>query len=164
MDSKYRALSDEYFLQKAIALGRQGLLANKGGPFGAIVVLDGEIIGRGQNEVTSGNDPTAHAEVNAIRRACQRQGTFHLPGSVLYTSCEPCPMCLGAIYWAHIERVVFSTTRYDASEIAGFDDAHFYSEVMAPWNRRKMQHTQLLHEEGLRLFREWTDKKDKTMY
>lgn len=155
---------DQEFLRQAIELGRTGMLAGKGGPFGAIVVHDGRVIGSGCNEVLAGNDPTAHAEVNAIRDACRRKQDFHLAGAVLYTSCEPCPMCLGAAYWAHISRVVFAATRDDASSVAGFDDARFYLEVMTPWQDRQMAHMMLLREEGVALFREWAAIDDKRLY
>ncbi|MGC2236356.1 MAG: nucleoside deaminase, partial [Pyrinomonadaceae bacterium] len=112
---------DEYFMSRAITLAQNGMDSNAGGPFGAIVVRHGEIIGEGSNRVTSTNDPTAHAEITAIREACQKLGSFQLENCTIYTSCEPCPMCLGAIYWARPERVVFACTREDAAKI-GFDD------------------------------------------
>jgi len=154
---------DQHFIAMAIDLARQGMRANRGGPFGAVVVKDQQIVGRGQNEVTSANDPTAHAEVNAIRDACQQLDTFELNGCTLYTSCEPCPMCLGAIYWARIDRIVFAATRYDATQ-ANFDDAWLYREVNLPWPERKLDYRQIGQTEAAQLFDEWNHKSDKTHY
>jgi tRNA(Arg) A34 adenosine deaminase TadA len=155
---------DEYYMSKAVELGREAMRANSGGPFGAVVVMDDKIVGEGKNTVTSGNDPTAHAEINAIRNACDKLGTFDLSSSTIYTSCEPCPMCLGAIYWARVEKVVFSATREDAAEIAGFDDAHFYEEISASWEERAIKYAVISRKEGIRLFEEWRAREDKTMY
>jgi len=155
---------DEFYMSKALQLGREAMEANSGGPFGAIVVMGGKIVGVGKNMVTSSNDPTAHAEINAIRDACQKLGTFDLSGSTIYTSCEPCPMCLGAIYWARAERIVFSATREDATEIAGFDDAHFYGEVNASWQERVIKYAIISRTEGRRLFEEWRAGEDRMMY
>lgn len=154
---------DEHFIRMAIDLARRGMNNNQGGPFGAIVVKDGAVIGQGYNQVTSRNDPTAHAEVVAIREACRHLVHFQLTGCVLYTSCEPCPMCLGAIYWARPERVVFAAGRTDAAE-AGFDDDHIYRELSLPLAERTLPIEQILEEEGKTVFREWIEKPDKTEY
>lgn len=157
-------VTDKHYLRQAINLGYEAIRTHTGGPFGALIVLDNVIIGRGQNAVTSTHDPTAHAEVNAIRHACRHVRTHKLTGATLYTSCEPCPMCLGAIYWARIERVVFAATALDAATIAQFDDHHFYHEIALPWEVRKMPYDQLLHDEGRQLFETWRNKPDKEMY
>lgn len=119
---------EQFFMMRAIELAIEGVRANSGGPFGAVIVKNGEIIGEGWNQVTSTSDPTAHAEIVAIRRACEKLGTFHLEGCVIYTSCEPCPMCLGAIYWAKLEKIFYSCTRKDAASI-GFADDFIYEEI-----------------------------------
>ena len=137
--------------------------ADCGGPFGAIVVRRGKIVGRGWNQVTSTNDPTAHAEMLAIRAACQRLKTFQLNDCELYTSCEPCPMCLAAIYWARIKKVYYANTRRDAACIA-FDDELIYREVSLPPARRKIPMQPLLRAEALAVFREWRAKSDKVQY
>lgn len=137
--------------------------AKLGGPFGAIVVKDQKIVGHGQNQVTSSLDPTAHAEVNAIRDACQQLKTFELSGCTLYTSCEPCPMCLGAIYWARIDRIVFAATRHDAAS-ANFDDEWLYKEVALPWQERRLDCQQIGQPEAMELFDEWNAKSDKIRY
>lgn len=152
-----------YFLRQAIALGRSGMQAGLGGPFGALIVRDSLIIGQGVNRVTSGKDPTAHAEIVAIRDACRRLDDHQLAGCVLYTSCEPCPMCLGAIYWARPERVVFAAGREHAAA-AGFDDAFIYQELHLPLAGRAITMVQQLAGEGAQLFREWVDKPDKISY
>lgn len=156
--------TDDKFMQRAIELGRESMDQNTGGPFGAVIVFDNKIIGEGKNLVTSQNDPTAHAEINAIRDACKNQGSHSLDGAVLYTSCEPCPMCLGAIYWARIGTIVFAATREDATRIAGFDDDHFYEEINASWENRKKEYRQILRPEGRKLFKAWKQKSDKKMY
>lgn len=155
--------TDQHFMKIAIALSEEGMNSNKGGPFGAIVVQNGEIIGRGNNRVTSTNDPTAHAEVTAIRDACKNINDFQLAGSTIYTSCEPCPMCLAAIYWARIERIVYGCTRKDAADI-GFDDDFLYREVCIPMNNRSIPITQMAREEGLKVFKAWELKEDKIEY
>lgn len=155
--------SHESFMREAIRLARENMNAGAGGPFGAVVVKDGTIIGRGWNQVTSTNDPTAHAEVMAIREACRVLGDFRLNGTVIYTSCEPCPMCLSAIYWARIERVYFAGTREDAAA-AGFDDALLYREVALPLEQRTLPFIGLLREEVLTAFAEWNAKTDKVRY
>ncbi|MEM9830161.1 MAG: nucleoside deaminase [Bacteroidota bacterium] len=155
--------NDTYFISIAIDLAREGMRANIGGPFGAIVVKDQEIVGRGQNQVTSSHDPTAHAEVVAIRDACRKLDTFELNGCVIYTSCEPCPMCLGAIYWARIDRVVFAATRHDAAQ-ANFDDEWLYQEIPLTWETRTIDYQQVGWNEAIRLFDEWKAKPNKTLY
>ena len=135
-------------MQRAISLAQKGIDANDGGPFGAVVVKDGEIIGEGWNSVTSTNDPTAHAEVMAIRKACENLNSFQLEGCILYTSCEPCPMCLGAIYWARPEKVFFACTREDAAN-AGFDDQFIYDEIAGSIDKRKIETTKFMRDEAL---------------
>jgi tRNA(Arg) A34 adenosine deaminase TadA len=154
---------DEYFMRRAIALAQNGIDSNMGGPFGAIVVRDGKIIGEGCNRVTSTNDPTAHAEIVAIRSACQKLGSFQLDDCAIYTSCEPCPMCLGAIYWARPARVFFACTREDAADV-GFDDDFIYEEISKNHDERQMKITNFLREEGLTVFENWANKTDKTEY
>lgn len=155
---------DERYIREAIALSLKGMERNDGGPFGCVIVKNGEIVGRGNNRVTSTNDPTAHAEVVAIREACQRLGSFQLDGCTLYTSCEPCPMCLGAIYWARPDRIVFAATREDAAK-AGFDDQLIYDELpLPPEQRRIPTHARLLRNEAQAVFHAWTEKPDKTTY
>lgn len=151
------------FMLGAIQLARDGMVRNEGGPFGALVIKDGQIIGRGNNKVTSSNDPTAHAEIVAIRDACRHLKSFQLEGCVLFTSCEPCPMCLGAIYWARPSHVFYACTRDDASH-AGFDDSFIYEEIQLPLSSRKIPMTQLLREEAIRVFEEWKQKGDRVEY
>ena len=150
-------------MRQAIGLSLSKMRGNHGGPFGAIVVKSGKIIGRGWNRVTSTNDPTAHAEVSAIREACKKLKTFQLDDCELYTSCEPCPMCLAAIYWARLKKVYYANTRKDAAKIA-FDDEWIYQEVAAPISRRKIPMKQLLRQEALKVFAEWAAKPDKISY
>ncbi|MBE7517254.1 MAG: nucleoside deaminase [Chloracidobacterium sp.] len=154
---------DKRFMLQAIELAIEGVRAGDGGPFGCVVVKDGEVIGRGNNRVTSANDPTAHAEIVAIRDACGRLGSFQLEGCTIYTSCEPCPMCLGAIYWSRPKAIFFAGTRDDAAA-AGFDDALFYSEMDKPNDERVLQMKALCRDEAKAAFRAWTDKADKTEY
>lgn len=154
---------EQAFMQVAIQLGRTGMEENEGGPFGAIVVCEGEIIGRGNNQVTSSNDPTAHAEVLAIRHACAHLQNFVLHDCVIYTSCEPCPMCLGAIYWARIERIVYAGTRHDAAQY-GFSDEDIYRECTVPLHERTIPIENVAREEALAMFRAWDKKTDKTLY
>jgi tRNA(Arg) A34 adenosine deaminase TadA len=151
------------FMHEAIRLSVEKMREGRGGPFGAVVVKDGQIIGRGWNEVTTANDPTAHAEVMAIREACRKLGTFRLDGCELYASCEPCPMCLSAIYWARIGRMFFAATRQDAAA-AGFDDEFLYREIPLPLAERKLPTVQLLREPALAAFAEWRAKPDKIPY
>lgn len=150
-------------MRAAIRLSIQMMRRGQGGPFGAVIVKGGKIVGRGCNQVTSSNDPTAHAEVVAIRDACRRLKTFSLEGCDLYTSCEPCPMCLSAIYWARLRKVYYGNTRKDAAKIA-FDDDFLYREVALPIARRALPMKPLLRSEALAAFREWDNKTDKTPY
>ena len=154
---------DEQFMRRAIRLAQEGIDRNAGGPFGAVIVKDGEIIGEGHNRVTSTNDPTAHAEIVAIRDACARLESFRLDGCVIYTSCEPCPMCLGAIYWARPARVFYAATREDAADI-GFDDQFIYEELEKTFEHRQMKLVNLMRDEGLAVFENWANKLDKTKY
>ncbi|MFO1514587.1 MAG: nucleoside deaminase [Verrucomicrobiota bacterium] len=151
------------YMREAIRLSLAKMRANHGGPFGAVVVRRGKIVGRGWNQVTSTNDPTAHAEMVAIRDACRRLKTFVLEGCDLYTSCEPCPMCLSAIYWARLKHVYYGNTRKDAQKIE-FDDDLIYEEVATPISRRKIPMKQLLRAEALAAFKEWQTKADKIRY
>ena len=151
------------FMREAIRLSISNMQAGHGGPFGAVVVKDGQIIARGFNQVTSTHDPTCHAEVDAIRKACKELGTFQLDGCDLYTSCEPCPMCLGAIYWARPARVFYGNTKADAAAI-GFDDQFIYEELDRPMADRKLPMKQLLRDEALAGFRAWTELTGKTEY
>ena len=150
-------------MREAIRLSIQMMRRGKGGPFGAVVVKDGRIVGRGCNQVTSTNDPTAHAEIVAIREACRRLQSFQLEGCDLYTSCEPCPMCLSAIYWARLRTVFYGNTRKDAARIA-FDDDFIYREVARPIRKRELMMKQLLRKEALVAFAEWKLKPDKIAY
>jgi len=150
-------------MQEAIRLSRQKMRRNEGGPFGAIVVRRGKIVGRGWNRVTSTNDPTAHAEISAIRDACRKLKTFQLDDCELYTSCEPCPMCLAAIYWARVKKIYYANTRKDAARIE-FDDDLIYREVSRPISRRQLRMKQLLRNEALKVFVEWQRKADKIRY
>jgi tRNA(Arg) A34 adenosine deaminase TadA len=151
------------FMRAAIRISLAKMRANEGGPFGAVVVRKGRIVGRGWNRVTSTNDPTAHAEVSAIRDACRRLRTFQLDECELYTSCEPCPMCLAAIYWARFRKVFYANTRKDAARIA-FDDDFIYQEVSRPIARRKIPMRQLLRAEAQEAFAEWATKADRIEY
>jgi guanine deaminase len=150
-------------MARAIQLSIEGVQSGRGGPFGAVIVREGKIIAEGSNEVTSTNDPTAHAEVLAIRRACEKLGAFELKDCELYTSCEPCPMCLGAIYWARLSRMFFASTAEDAAK-AGFDDSFIYSELKMPYSARGIPTTQIMRDEALAGFRAWTDRTNKIPY
>ena len=154
---------EEKFMQEAIALSQKGVQNDEGGPFGCIIVKDDKIVGRGNNKVTSTNDPTAHAEVVAIRDACKNLGTFQLDECEVYTSCEPCPMCLGAIYWARPKVIYYANNRQDAAEI-GFDDSMIYDEISADIKHRKIPIIPLLRKEAIKIFTEWKNKEDKTAY
>ncbi len=154
---------DLHFIREAVDVALKGVSENRGGPFGCVVVKDGKVVGRGCNEVISANDPTAHAEVVAIRDACQNLKSHQLEGCTIYTSCEPCPMCLGAIYWARPDRVVYACTRTDAAAI-GFDDDFIYKEIALPHNERQISIHQCGHELGLEVFRSWQHKADKVQY
>jgi guanine deaminase len=153
----------EEFMREAIRLSVENMKAGKGGPFGAVIVKDGKIVARGFNQVTSTNDPTAHAEVVAIRNACNALGSFQLEGCEIYTSCEPCPMCLGAIYWARPSKIYFANTKKDAAAI-GFDDQFIYDEIDLSLTARKLPAEQLLRNEAIVAFREWQSKTDKIDY
>jgi tRNA(Arg) A34 adenosine deaminase TadA len=151
------------FLRRSIELALEGVRTNQGGPFGALVVKDGAVIGEGFNRVLGTNDPTAHAEIVAIRAASARLGTFELAGCELYTSCEPCPMCLAAAYWARVDRVHYACDRSDAAR-AGFDDNFMYEELVRAPAERKLPVVQALRDEGLVAFQAWMDKADRTPY
>lgn len=156
-------LEKEIFLKESIKLAEKNLTTNNGGPFGAVVVKDGKIIGRGYNTVTSSNDPTAHAEVNAIRDACKNLNSFQLEDCEIYCSCEPCPMCLGAIYWARPSKLFFATSRFDAGN-AGFDDSMIYEEINLDFKDRKIETEFIPIQEGKELFEAWKIKENKTKY
>lgn len=153
----------ETYMRIAIQLSERNVKGADGGPFGAVIVKDGQIIASSANKVVQQNDPTAHAEVSAIRLACQQLGTYTLEGCVIYTSCEPCPMCLGAIYWAHIDAIYYGNTKADAAYI-GFDDHFIYQELELPMHMRKLKIVQLLRDEALAAFRQWADAESKTDY
>jgi guanine deaminase len=154
---------DNPFMARAIQLSMENVDSGRGGPFGAVVVKDGAIIAEGANRVTSANDPTAHAEVVAIREACRKLGVFALDGCEIYSSCEPCPMCLGAIYWARFSRVYFGNADADASRI-GFDDSLIYRELAQPHSQRKIPMIQLMREQALAAFHAWENKPNKIEY
>lgn len=153
---------DRQFMREAIRLADESV-ENGGGPFGAVIVKDGVIIAGSSNRVTLDNDPTAHAEVNAIRQACRRLGTFSLKGCVLYTSCEPCPMCLGAIYWAGIDLIYYANTRKDAAAV-NFADDFIYDDMEKPLPERSLPIVPLLRDEAIHTFTRWHEKSDKTEY
>ena len=150
------------FMRQAIQLANESV-RHGGGPFGAVIVKNGRVIAGSSNSVTIDWDPTAHSEVNTIRAACRRLGTFDLSGCVIYTSCEPCPMCLGAIYWAHIDRIYYGNTRKDARDI-NFADDFIYDELERPMNSRSVPIIPMLRDEALESFKMWTEKEDKTEY
>jgi guanine deaminase len=156
-------MNKQDFMREAVRISIRKMRSNHGGPFGAVVVRNGKIIGRGWNSVTSTNDPTAHAEVMAIRDACKRLNTFSLDDCELYTSSEPCPMCLSAIYWARLKNVYYANTRKDAAHI-GFDDDFLYREVTRPISQRKIPMKQLLRAEAIKAFQDWENKTDKVRY
>ena len=156
-------MSAENFMRDAIRLSMDGVRSGRGGPFGCVVVRGGKVVGSGSNQVTSTCDPTAHAEIVAIREACRALGTFQLPDCTLYTSCEPCPMCLSAIYWARIPTVYYGNTRQDAAA-AGFDDDFIYQQVPLPPAERRISMKVLLRDEARGAFSEWAGKKDKVAY
>jgi len=153
----------EKFMRLAIAMSEKNVLESLGGPFGAVVVKDGKIVAKSGNKVTTTNDPTAHAEVSAIRMACKKLQTFDLTGCVIYTSCEPCPMCLSAIYWARIGVIYYANTKTDAASI-GFDDKFIYEEIEKPMHLRKMPVNQLLRDEALAAFKLWDGSAMKIGY
>jgi guanine deaminase len=151
------------FMKRAIELSKLNVSTNKGGPFGAVVVRDNKIIGEGSNLVTCNNDPTAHAEVMAIRSACQQVGNFDLAGAVIFTSCEPCPMCLSAIYWARIDKIYYANTRSDAAQIQ-FDDDLIYNEIPKEPSQRKIPAEQILRDEAQDVFSMWSQSTQKVSY
>jgi tRNA(Arg) A34 adenosine deaminase TadA len=153
----------KYFMNEAIQKAIQGINNNKGGPFGCIIVKDGKIIGKGSNKVTSTNDPTAHAEISAIRNACNYLNSYQLDGCTVYTSCEPCPMCLGAIYWARPDKVYFGTNKTDAAKI-GFDDSFIYKEIPLDFDKRSIPFEQIERKKAIKAFELWVDKEDKIEY
>ena len=153
---------DNEYMRRAIALADESVRRG-GGPFGAVIVKDGVIIAEGSNSVTILNDPTAHAEVSAIREVCRRLGTFHLDGCTIYTSCEPCPMCLGAIYWAGIKQIFYGNNRKDAAAI-GFADDFIYEELERPLEARRLPIRPLLREEAQESFHLWEKKTDRVNY
>jgi tRNA(Arg) A34 adenosine deaminase TadA len=154
---------DLQFMQRAIMLSRQNLQTGDGGPFGAVIVRDGEIIAEGRNLVVAGNDPTAHAEVVAIREACRQLGRFHLEDCDIYASCEPCPMCLGAIYWARLRRLFFAANREDAAR-AGFDDSAIYQQIPLPSVERSIPTERIMQDDAAEVFREWRRKEGRVRY
>lgn len=151
------------FMQEAIRLSFETMRNNTGGPFGAVIVKDGKIIARGCNKVVSSNDPTAHAEIVAIREACKLLNNFQLEGCEIYTSCEPCPMCMAAIYWARPNKVCYANSKTDAAEI-GFDDDFIYQEIALPYSERKIPILRIMEKEALEAFKEWSEKSDKVHY
>ena len=155
-------MTKEELMKEAIRLSEENL-DNGGGPFGAVIARDGEIVATGVNRVTASHDPTAHAEVSAIRAACQKLNTFNLSGCEIYTSCEPCPMCLAAIYWAHLDKVYFGNGKTDAKDI-GFDDSFIYDELTLPREKRKLPAEMLLDKEAIRAIKMWQKKQDKIEY
>lgn len=155
-------MSNEEFMKRAIDLSEQNV-QNGGGPFAAVIVKDGEIVAEGANRVTADLDPTAHAEVCAIRRACKKLNTFNLSDCVIYTSCEPCPMCLGAIYWAHLSKIFYANSREDAAKI-DFDDDFIYREIPLPLEKRSIPMENLLRGEAIKVFEIWNKKTDKIDY
>lgn len=151
------------FMQEALRLAKKNISIVNGGPFGAVVIHKGKIIGSGSNEVTARNDPTAHAEIIAIREACLKMGTWHLEECEIYASCEPCPMCLSAIYWAKIKKVYFAATRYDAASL-GFNDEFIYNEIQLPHNHRTLPMEQMMEKEAKEIFRKWSESEHKILY
>jgi len=155
-------MNDKKFMQRAIELSVENI-NNGGGPFGAVIVKDGKIISEGTNRVTADHDPTAHAEISAIRQAAKKLNTFDLSGCIIYTSCEPCPMCLAAIYWAHLDKIYFGNTKTDAKNI-GFDDSFIYDELKLNPADRKITMEHLLPDEAILAFEDWKNKEDKVEY
>lgn len=156
-------MDHEFFMREAIRLSLEGMRKNAGGPFGAVIVRDNQILGKGHNRVIDTNDPTAHAEVVAIRDACMNIAHFNLSGAIMYSSCEPCPMCLAAIYWARIEKIIYANTTKDAADV-DFDDLNIYKEIQLPIESRLILSDQLLRDEALQAFEEWRAKPDKTIF
>ncbi len=154
---------DEHFMRMAIQLATENVLSGAGGPFGAVIVRDGQVVATGVNRVTASNDPTAHAEVTAIRAACRALGAFELRDCAIYSSCEPCPMCLTAILWARCGALYFASTAADAAD-AGFDDSHFYDQVAKPFDQRQLPTQNVLREAGLESFKAWREYEEKVEY
>lgn len=153
----------DQFMQEAINLAREMMLNRRGGPFGAVIVQGNKIIARGYNQVTATNDPTAHAEIVAIRNACAKLNDFNLAGCTMYVNCEPCPMCLAALYWAKIDMIYFGATRHDAAEI-GFDDELIYQEINNSPEKRRLKMVQIMRQEAIPVFQLWQDMEDKILY
>ena len=162
-NQNYFMTREQQFMQEAVKTGLEGMRSGKGGPFGCVIAKNDKIIGRGCNNVLQTNDPTAHAEVVAIRDACARLQSFQLEGCEIYTSCEPCPMCMGAIYWARPAKVYYASTKEDASSI-GFDDSFIYDELGLPTGQRKIEMQCLRHEEADKMFEEWKTSGNKMLY
>lgn len=156
-------MSDADFIRRAIDLAIGNIRLHRGGPFGAVIVHDGVVLAEGTNLVTHSHDPTAHAEIVAIREACRRQQSFELKGCTIYSSCEPCPMCLGAIYWARLDRLVFASTREDAAA-AGFDDSFIYDQLPLPIHARSLPTANILRDEGARAFQAWLQFPQRIAY
>ncbi|MDE3125648.1 MAG: nucleoside deaminase [Bacteroidota bacterium] len=156
-------MNELYYMREAIKVGMEGMMADHGGPFGCVIVKNGEIIARGCNKVLLLNDPTAHAEVTAIREACKVLNDFQLADCEIYTTCEPCPMCMGAIYWARPKKVYFANTREDAANI-GFDDSFIYQEISLPVHQRSMVMECIGRNEAITMFEAWQQKQHKTLY
>jgi tRNA(Arg) A34 adenosine deaminase TadA len=156
-------MDNKIYMAEAIKLSIESVTEHNGGPFGCVIVKNGEIIARGNNRVTANNDPTAHAEIVAIREACQKLNSFQLSDCEIYTSCEPCPMCLGAIYWARPKKVYYANTHSDAADI-DFDDKFIYQEINLDVTKRKLPFEQLMRTEALEAFKLWKAKQDKTVY
>lgn len=153
----------EKYMRMAISLSKQNVEECKGGPFGAVIVKDGKLIAKSANMVTTSNDPTAHAEIATIRLACKQLKSFDLSGCVIYTSCEPCPMCLGAIYWAHIDVIYYANTKKDAADV-GFNDQFIYDEMDLPIDKRKLPMIQVLRDEAMEAFEQWNNSSIKIHY
>lgn len=162
MNSTIFSKEDEKFMQQAIDLSIENV-ANGGGPFGAVIVRDGEVIATGTNRVTATCDPTAHAEVSAIRAACAKLGDFKLTGCTIYSSCEPCPMCLSALYWAGVERIFYGNTKEDAKAV-NFDDSFIYDQIALDYSERSIPCINIMREQALAGFKAWSDKEDKVLY
>ena len=158
-----RTVANQEYMRRAIALSLRAIRTNRGMPFGAVIVRDGEVIAEAHNTVTSENDPTAHAEMNAIRAACAKLGTFRLEGCEIYASGEPCPMCLAAIYWARLDRIYYANRQEDANRV-GFSDESFYREISLPPERRRIPMSRLLGDEAVAVFSEWDQRSDKVTY
>lgn len=156
-------MDHEKFMRMAIELSENSVTQGQGGPFGAVIVKNGELVAGSANMVVPNNDPTAHAEVSAIRLACQKLGTFDLSGCEIYTSCEPCPMCLGAIYWARLDKIYYANTKVDAADI-GFDDKFIYDELELAMAERRLPIIQMMREEALNAFRLWSEHGGRTDY